>query len=169
MTRVGPRICPDVTPLLRIVRVHDLSVPGNLSRVSWKLSRTVLRGGTNSDVGPLLGQRFGAKEKQPFNFGLTNDSPFAFAGLWDRWRDRNNEAIETCTILTTKPNSLVADVHDRMPVMLRPEDYDLWLDPGITDSNRVVDCLMPLRPHDDEEISREHAREPPRERRSRVR
>jgi putative SOS response-associated peptidase YedK len=66
------------------------------------------------------------------------------AGLWDRWRDQNNEAIETCTVLTTKPNSLLADVHDRMPVMLRPEHYDLWLDPGITDSNRVVDCLQPF-------------------------
>jgi putative SOS response-associated peptidase YedK len=89
-------------------------------------------------------KRFGPKEKQPYNFGMLDDSPFAFAGLWDRWRDLNNEAIETCTILTTKPNSLVADVHDRMPVMLRPEDYDLWLDPGITDSQRVVDFLKPF-------------------------
>jgi hypothetical protein len=47
------------------VRVHDLSVPGNLSRVSWKLSRTVLRGGTSRKVGPLLGQRTG-KTKQPY-------------------------------------------------------------------------------------------------------
>jgi len=77
---------------------------------------------------------------------MADDSPFAFAGLWDRWLDQDNKAIETCTILTTKPNSLVADVHDRMPVMLRPEDYDLWLDPSITDSNRVVDCLKPLDP-----------------------
>jgi putative SOS response-associated peptidase YedK len=89
-------------------------------------------------------KRFGPKEKQPYNFGMADDSPFAFGGLWDRWLDQDNEAIETCTILTTKPNSLVADVHDRMPVMLRPEHYDLWLDPGITDSKRVVDCLNPL-------------------------
>jgi len=75
---------------------------------------------------------------------MANDSVFAFAGPWDRWLDQDNKAIETCTILTTKPNSLVADVHDRMPVMLRPEDYDLWLDPGITDSKRVVDYLKPL-------------------------
>ena len=75
---------------------------------------------------------------------MADDSAFAFAGLWDRWPDRNNNPIETCTILTTKPNSLVADVHDRMPVMLRPEDYDLWLDRGITDSKHVVDCLQPF-------------------------
>lgn len=75
---------------------------------------------------------------------MADDSPFAFAGLWDRWLDQDNKAIETCTILTTKPNSLVADVHDRMPAMLRPEDYDLWLDPGITDYQRVVDFLHPF-------------------------
>src|SRR5216683_3836411 len=144
MTRVGLRICPDATPSLRTVRVHDLNVPGNLSRVSWKLSRTVLRGGTNSNVGPLLGKKIGPKEKQPYNFGLATSSVFAFAGLWDRWRDPKNNIVESCTILTTKPNSLVADVHDRMPAMLRPEDYDLWLNPGITDSQRVVDCLKPF-------------------------
>jgi putative SOS response-associated peptidase YedK len=88
--------------------------------------------------------RVGVKEKQPYSFGMLDDSVFAFAGLWDRWRDSAGEVLETCTILTTKPNSLVADVHGRMPVMLRPEDYDLWLDPGITDAQRVVDCLKPL-------------------------
>lgn len=87
---------------------------------------------------------FGPKEKRPYNFAMADDSLFAFAGLWDRWLDQNNKAIETCTILTTKPNSLVADVCDRMPVMLRPEDYDLWLDRGITDSKRVVDFLKPF-------------------------
>ena len=89
-------------------------------------------------------KRLGSKEKQPYSFGMEDDSPFAFAGLWDRWRDQAGEMIETCTILTTKPNSLLADVHDRMPVMLRTEDYDLWLDPGITDPERIVDCLRPF-------------------------
>ena len=51
-------------------------------------------------------------------------------GLWDRWKTRKDESIESCTILTTTPNSLLADIHDRMPVILRREDYDLWLDPG---------------------------------------
>ena len=88
--------------------------------------------------------RLGPQEKQPYSIGMADDSPFAFAGLWDRWLDKDNKPLETCTILATKPNSLVADVHDRMPVMLRPEDYDLWLDPGITDSQRVVDFLKPF-------------------------
>ena len=86
-------------------------------------------------------KRSGPKDKQPYSIGMSDDSSFAFAGLWDRWRGPDAKAIETCTILTTKPNPLVADVHERMPVMLRPEDYDSWLDPGVTDSKRVVDCL----------------------------
>jgi putative SOS response-associated peptidase YedK len=48
------------------------------------------------------------------------------------------------TILTTKPNSLVADVHDRMPVILRREDYELWLDPAVTNPTFVAECLKPF-------------------------
>jgi putative SOS response-associated peptidase YedK len=88
--------------------------------------------------------RIGVKEKQPYSFGMIDDSVFAFAGLWDRWRDAGDEVLETCTILTTKPNSLVADVHDRMPVILRQEDYDLWLDPGVTNPAHVAECLKPF-------------------------
>jgi putative SOS response-associated peptidase YedK len=89
-------------------------------------------------------KRIGPKEKQPYALGLSTGSLFAFAGLWDRWRDPNNNITESCTILTTPPNSLVADVHDRMPAMLRMEDYEWWLDPGITDAKGVLDCLKPF-------------------------
>src|SRR5258708_19895394 len=89
-------------------------------------------------------QKVGPKEKQPYNFGMIDDSVFAFAGLWERWQDPSGQFVETGTILTTKPNALVANVHDRMPVILRPEDFDLWLDPGLTDPARVVDCLKPF-------------------------
>ncbi len=68
--------------------------------------------------------------------GVFTGSVFAFAGLWDRWRNPKNNIVETCTILTTRPNSLVANVHDRMPAILRVEDYEGWLDPGITDAKR---------------------------------
>jgi hypothetical protein len=114
------------------VRVHDLSVPGNLSRVSWKLSRTVLRGGTNSNVGPLLGKRDG-KIKQPYCFEVNEGELFAFAGLWDRWKDLSEQWVKSCSILTTTPNSITAPVHDRMPVIFDPDGYDLWLDPGMND------------------------------------
>lgn len=89
-------------------------------------------------------QRTGPNAKQPYSIGMSDGSTFAFAGLWERWRGPGNNLIETCTILTTKPNPLVADVHHRMPAMLPREDYDLWLDPGITDATRVIDCLKPF-------------------------
>jgi len=68
-----------------------------------------------------------ALAKQPYAFSLANDQPFAFAGLWDRWKDPAGGVLESYTIITTTPNELTATVHDRMPVILRPQDYDLWL------------------------------------------
>lgn len=58
---------------------------------------------------------------------------FAFAGLWDSWLDPNGSVLESCTILTTTPNSLLSNFHDRMPVILHPENYAAWLTPGNTD------------------------------------
>jgi putative SOS response-associated peptidase YedK len=70
---------------------------------------------------------------------------FAFAGLWERWGDRAaGQTLETCTILTTSPNSLVAGVHDRMPVILKTEDYDLWLDPASQMWPALVTAYDPL-------------------------
>jgi len=129
-------------PSLRIVRAHDLSVPGNLSRVSWKLSRTVLRGGTNSNVGPLLGK--GArKSKQPYCFEVGDGEMFAFAGLWDRWIDPHGKTIQSCTIITTIPNSHLADIHDRMPVILPSGAYASWLNPAMRNSRTALGWLVP--------------------------
>jgi putative SOS response-associated peptidase YedK len=71
----------------------------------------------------------GAKRKQPYLFRMKGDRPFAFAGVWESWR-REGEALESFTILTTGPNELLAGVHDRMPVIVAPADYDRWLDPA---------------------------------------
>ena len=81
-----------------------------------------------------------AKTKIPYCFTMSDDSVFAFAGLWERWRSPAGEAVESCTILTTMPNELTAEIHDRMPVIVAPADYALWLDPGFT----RVDELKPL-------------------------
>ena len=110
--------------------------------MSWKLSRTVLRGGTNSNVGPLLGARTG-KAKQPYCIEINGGELFAFAGIWDRWRDRNGTTVKTCSILTTTPNAVTSPVHDRMPVILDPDSYDLWLDPGMRDVAAASDLLKP--------------------------
>jgi len=88
----------------------------------------------------------GPKQKQPFSIGMADDSLFAIAGLWERWSDRGEEVVETCTILTTKPNAVVLEVHDRMPVILKPDQYDLWLDPNIKSPGLLVDCCKPLDP-----------------------
>jgi putative SOS response-associated peptidase YedK len=84
------------------------------------------------------------KAKQPFHFGMADDSLFAFAGLWDRWKEASGQAVESCSILTTTPNALLADVHDRMPVILNPEHYDLWLDPGFRRAETLKEMLNPF-------------------------
>ena len=74
------------------------------------------------------GKRKAAVRKQPYLLRMKGDKPFAFAGLWDTWR-RDGETLESFTILTTSPNELVADVHDRMPVIIAAADFARWLDP----------------------------------------
>jgi putative SOS response-associated peptidase YedK len=81
--------------------------------------------------------------KQPFCFEVNNGELFAFAGLWDGWKDGNGNWIRTCTILTTTPNAVTSTVHDRMPVILHPDCYDLWLDPGIQDVAALSELLKP--------------------------
>jgi putative SOS response-associated peptidase YedK len=71
--------------------------------------------------------RKNAAPEKPYAFMLANGEPFAFAGLWDRWKDPAGGQLESFTIVTTTPNELAATVHDRMPVILRAQDYDLWL------------------------------------------
>ena len=87
--------------------------------------------------------RRAAREKQPFCFEVGLGEVFAFAGLWDRWVGRGGEVLETCAILTTMPNALLTDVHDRMPAILRAEDYGRWLDPNMQDVERAVSLLHP--------------------------
>jgi putative SOS response-associated peptidase YedK len=82
--------------------------------------------------------------KQPFCFEVCDGGLFAFAGLWERWRDPSGQWMKSCSILTTSPNSVTSPIHDRMPVILDPESYDLWLDPGMTDVVEVSNLLKPF-------------------------
>ncbi|USK92098.1 SOS response-associated peptidase [Rossellomorea marisflavi] len=77
--------------------------------------------------------------KQPYRFVMKDGKPFAFAGLWETWK-KGDAPLHTCTIITTTPNALTEDVHDRMPVILKRTDYARWLDP----SNQAVDELKSL-------------------------
>jgi putative SOS response-associated peptidase YedK len=68
------------------------------------------------------------KTKQPYAFSMSDDAPFAFAGLWDAWKDpAQDQWLQSFTIITTTPNELTATVHNRMPVNLHPDDYEEWL------------------------------------------
>jgi putative SOS response-associated peptidase YedK len=84
-----------------------------------------------------------AGAKQPFCFEVNNGALFAFAGLWDRWKDPSGQWIKSCSILTTTPNAVTSSVHDRMPVILDRDNYDLWLDPAMTDVKVVSEMLNP--------------------------
>lgn len=87
--------------------------------------------------------------KQPYRIALKDGDLFAFAGLWERWEPKEDggEALETFTILTTEANSKLAEIHPRMPVILPPERYDLWLDPD-ADTESLRKVLGPF-PEDD--------------------
>jgi putative SOS response-associated peptidase YedK len=88
-----------------------------------------------------------ATEKQPYAIALKDADLSAFAGLWERWRDKaTDQSVETFTIITTEPNHLMEPFHDRMPVILRPDDYERWLAPA--DPARLP--LGLLRPYPDD-------------------
>lgn len=65
--------------------------------------------------------------KQPYRIALAPEQPFSFAGLWERW-EKQDKVIESCTIIVTNANDLTGYIHERMPVILDPADYDRWLD-----------------------------------------
>lgn len=86
------------------------------------------------------------KLKQPFLIHRADGKPFAFAGLWSLWRDPaqpGSKPVETFTILTTGANDLLRPLHDRMPVIVAPENFDLWLDPKVNDAAMLQPLLVP--------------------------
>lgn len=85
--------------------------------------------------------------KQPYCFEVGDRELFAFAGVWDRWKDPSGQWIRTFSILTTTANAVTSSVHERMPVILEREDYDFWLDPGMKNIEAVSELLKPHRAH----------------------
>jgi putative SOS response-associated peptidase YedK len=81
--------------------------------------------------------------KTPMYIRLKSGKPFAFAGLWEIWRSTDDETCLSCTIITTTPNSLVEEIHNRMPVIIGPEDYAQWLDPEERGPDRLNGLLKP--------------------------
>lgn len=85
------------------------------------------------------------QKKQPFYVTAREPQPLALAGLWETWHgpSADDDGLWTCTILTTTPNKLMASVHHRMPVILLPETWDMWLDPANTDTDALGALLVP--------------------------
>jgi putative SOS response-associated peptidase YedK len=81
--------------------------------------------------------------KQPMWIGLRSQHPFAFAGLWEHWTPAEGQPLETCTIITTEPNDLIAPIHSRMPVILAPTAYDQWLNPTFQHNESLKVLLRP--------------------------
>ncbi|HTQ40774.1 MAG TPA: SOS response-associated peptidase [Pirellulales bacterium] len=79
------------------------------------------------------------KGDAPWYFQVNGGKPFAFAGIWERWGE-----LESCAILTTTPNELMAPIHDRLPVILSPTDYDAWLDPTMNDPEKLTYLYEPF-------------------------
>jgi putative SOS response-associated peptidase YedK len=81
--------------------------------------------------------------KQPYLIHMADDRPFAFAGLWEHWEKGEEGPWETCTIITTEANDLTRALHDRMPVILKEDDHELWLDVDFEDRSQLQSLLRP--------------------------
>jgi putative SOS response-associated peptidase YedK len=90
----------------------------------------------------------GSKVKQPWFIALRDREPMALAGLWERWRSPEGEDLESCSIIVTDANALMQPIHDRMPVVLAPEDWDAWLEPDAKDTRSLQSLLKPYPAED---------------------
>lgn len=92
----------------------------------------------------------GTKTKTPYFIHLKDRKPFALAGLWDEWQSPSGESLRTCTIITTTPNELMSNLHNRMPLILKKKHFSDWLDPA----PRTPDSLLHLiQPYPTEDMS----------------
>lgn len=84
-----------------------------------------------------------ARGKQPYFIHRLDGELMALAGLWETWHGPDGIELDTCTIITTAANELMAPLHDRMPVVLEPPDFDVWLDPAVKDATMLEPLLRP--------------------------
>src|SRR4029077_15903931 len=90
-------------------------------------------------------KKLDAKTKQPYAITMKDRSLFGFAGLWERWKDKaSGEIVRSFTIITTTPNEVCAPIHDRMPVIVAPQDYGKWLGADAADPVRLLHMLKPF-------------------------
>ncbi len=88
-------------------------------------------------------QKLGGKQKRPMRIVLRSGEPFAFAGLWETWKDPEGEMVKSCTIITTAANDFLRPIHDRMPVILPQESESFWLDKDVEDPLALTSVIAP--------------------------
>jgi putative SOS response-associated peptidase YedK len=86
----------------------------------------------------------GQKTKTPYYIHMKDRQPFAFAGLWDEWHSPEGNTLRTCTIITTAPNELMSNLHNRMPVILDKENFAAWLDPVPQKGEDLLHLIRPF-------------------------
>jgi putative SOS response-associated peptidase YedK len=86
------------------------------------------------------------KNKIPYYIAMREGLPMAFAGIWEQWKTPEGSVLESCAILTTKANSLIEQLHDRMPVILHPDEFSLWLDREISEVDKLQQLFKPYPP-----------------------
>ena len=84
-----------------------------------------------------------SRKKTPFYIKLSSGKPMGFAGLYDTWKSKEGNIITSCTIITTKPNALIGQLHNRMPVILEPNSREMWLDKTIQEPQELIPLLKP--------------------------
>jgi putative SOS response-associated peptidase YedK len=160
-----------------VVRVRRPGEPRQLAMLRWGLipwwaegpeigNRMINARAESIDTKPAFGDSFrrrrclvaadgfyewkpaGGRVKQPYLIRRGDRRPFAFAGLWARWRRPDGEPLESFTIVTADVDPSLRWLHDRMPVILEPEQFDLWLDPAVQDPARLRPLLAPHVPED---------------------
>ena len=82
------------------------------------------------------------RQKQPFYITLPSGEPFAFAGLWEAWKKEDGSLYHSCTIITTEASESIQDIHNRMPVILKPEVISDWLNPEMQDTDKLEKILQ---------------------------
>lgn len=93
----------------------------------------------------FYGWRQDGDKRHPYYFKMKNDGLMGFAGLWDTWEKPDGKIYETCTIITTGPNTMIQKISNRMPAIIKPESYQLWLG-NITAKNLLLNLLKPYSP-----------------------
>jgi putative SOS response-associated peptidase YedK len=109
--------------------------------------KCIQKGSVPDRVQWILRMEKTGKNKQPFFIRLKDDEPFAFAGLSEQWH-RSDQVIDSATIITTAPNELMEGIHDRMPVILSPDAYELGLEPDFHGQGKLLEMLKPYPAED---------------------